>query len=419
MPRIARPLQVLLVGLLAVGLRAEVMLNLKENIKLPSSYANNMFSTNVTDHGYEWLTGTAEKSDFMDNFVVVVGETKFVQVLNMAKYKTMQSNITDAKYIDAPGTDAATCKSADGEKLVAVATEGLASKQDPGRVLIFTLSDMGKLTFISEISTIGALPDSIHWTKNCRKIICAIEGEAAASGTSFVNPEGGVAFIDFPTDEPVSTGAMGSKPVAAELVAAGVRWSLTPERAAMIDDQDATEGAAQMTIPADQTTFSRDLEPEYVVLNHDETKAWITLQAFALNFAPENCAVAIVDIATMEIERIVPIPHKDWSQYPEGFDASNKDSGVNMQPWNVTGMRMPDTVKAFKAGNGKEYLVMSNEGDDKEYVWDNDAVWTEMIRGKDVTGVVAPLSDSYSLDDVKDQVWHRKRDGRGVGMREI
>jgi hypothetical protein len=34
-----------------------------------------------------------------------------------------------------------------------------------------------------------------------------------------------------------------------------------------------------MTIPADQTTFSRDLEPEYVVLNHDETKAWITLQA--------------------------------------------------------------------------------------------------------------------------------------------
>ena len=34
-----------------------------------------------------------------------------------------------------------------------------------------------------------------------------------------------------------------------------------------------------MMIPEDQTTFSRDLEPEYVVLNHDESKAWITLQA--------------------------------------------------------------------------------------------------------------------------------------------
>jgi hypothetical protein len=55
---------------------------------------------------------------------------------------------------------------------------------------------------------------------------------------------------------------------------------------------------------------------------------------------------------------------------------------VNMQPWNVFGMRMPDTVKSFKAGNGKEYIVMANEGDDKEYVWGNEAVWTEMIRGK-------------------------------------
>jgi len=34
------------------------------------------------------------------------------------------------------------------------------------------------------------------------------------------------------------------------------------------------------------------------------------------------------------------------------------------------------------AGNGKEYLVIANEGDDKEYEWDNKAVWTEMVRGK-------------------------------------
>jgi len=39
-----------------------------------------------------------------------------------------------------------------------------------------------------------------------------------------------------------------------------------------------------MMIPSDQTTFSRDLEPEYVVLNHDETKAWITLQAPPFSF---------------------------------------------------------------------------------------------------------------------------------------
>ena len=47
-------MQALLVGLLAVGLRAEVLLNLKENMKLPSSYANNEFSTSAADLGYAW-----------------------------------------------------------------------------------------------------------------------------------------------------------------------------------------------------------------------------------------------------------------------------------------------------------------------------------------------------------------------------
>ena len=32
--------------------------------------------------------GTAEKSDFLDNFVVVVGETKFVQVSAAARHLT-------------------------------------------------------------------------------------------------------------------------------------------------------------------------------------------------------------------------------------------------------------------------------------------------------------------------------------------
>jgi hypothetical protein len=39
-----------------------------------------------------WLNGcadgTAEKSDFMDNFVVVVGETKFVQVSAAARHRS-------------------------------------------------------------------------------------------------------------------------------------------------------------------------------------------------------------------------------------------------------------------------------------------------------------------------------------------
>ena len=36
-----------------------------------------------------------------------------------------------------------------------------------------------------------------------------------------------------------------------------------------------------------------------------------------------------------------------------------------MQKWNIYGMLMADTVKAYTASDGVEYLVTANEGDDK------------------------------------------------------
>ena len=36
-----------------------------------------------------------------------------------------------------------------------------------------------------------------------------------------------------------------------------------------------------------------------------------------------------------------------------------------MQKWNIHGMLMADTIKAYTASDGVEYLVTANEGDDK------------------------------------------------------
>ena len=132
------------------------------------------------------------------------------------------------------------------------------------------------------------------------------------------------------------------------------------------------------------------------IFNSDESKAWLTLQ--------ENCAVAIVDMTTMSIEDIKPIPHKDWSDVSQGFDASNKDDKINLANWNVMGMRMPDSAASYKAGD-KEYIVIANEGDDKEYIWDvtNETVWAEMIRGKDVNAIGTTLAGKHPLADVNDQ----------------
>lgn len=100
--------------------------------------------------------------------------------------------------LGAPGTDVATCETWN-ERLLAVATIGLApngqaGKEHPGRVHIFTVSPAGKLTFKRTLVTDdGRLPDQIKWTKDCRSIIAAIEGEAVpmtpATGTPYLgNP---------------------------------------------------------------------------------------------------------------------------------------------------------------------------------------------------------------------------------------
>ena len=91
------------------------------------------------------------------------------------------------------GTDVATCKTGE-ERLVAVATvgcdpidcsgAGAKGKQHPGRVVLFTVDTAGKLTEHRTISTVGSLPDQIQWTKDCRKIIAAIEGEAVADNAA-------------------------------------------------------------------------------------------------------------------------------------------------------------------------------------------------------------------------------------------
>ena len=106
-----------------------------------------------------------------------------VQVVETSNYDGAASTIVDAKDIGAPGTDVTTCKS-DSERLLAVATQGIAGKQAPGRVILYTVGRDGKLTLKREYSTVGSLPDQVTFTKDCRHIIAAIEGEAVPLGNS-------------------------------------------------------------------------------------------------------------------------------------------------------------------------------------------------------------------------------------------
>ena len=152
-----------------------VALKLTDNLKLPASYAGDAVTGART---YEYDANVGEKNAIMDNFVFVVGETSLVQVIDTSDHTTAQSAIVDVFNIGAPGTDVSTCV-AGPERLLAVSTVGLGGKQDVGRVLLFTVGFSGKLTHKRTLLTAdGRLPDQIKWTKDCRTLLAAIEGEA-------------------------------------------------------------------------------------------------------------------------------------------------------------------------------------------------------------------------------------------------
>src|SRR4030095_1357008 len=52
-------------------------------------------------------------------------------------------------------------------------------------------------------------------------------------------------------------------------------------------------------------TVAQDLEPEYIAVSQDSKTAWVTCQ--------ENNAIAIIDIPTATVEKLVGLGCKDYS----------------------------------------------------------------------------------------------------------
>ena len=152
-----------------------VALKLTDNLKLPAAYVGDVVTGDKT---YQYGANVGEKNAIMDTFVFVVGETSLLQVIDTKHHATAQSTIIDVYNIEAPGTDVATCVTP-SERLLAVSTVGLGGKQDIGRVMLFTVGFSGMLTHKRTYATAeGRLPDQIKWTKDCRTLLTAIEGEA-------------------------------------------------------------------------------------------------------------------------------------------------------------------------------------------------------------------------------------------------
>ena len=218
--------------------------------------------------------------------------------------------------------------------LLAVAIEG-QPKTAEGAVLFYNISSAVPV-FTSAVK-VGALPDMLTFNKDGSLVLVANEGEPSADYT--VDPEGSVALIS------VTNGVASTQ-------ADFVRFdSLNSQKATL------TSRGIKFASPAN-TTVAQDFEPEYITLSVDNKKAYVALQ--------ENNALAIIDLTTKAVEKVVALGFKDHSLAKNSLDVSNQD-GVQIQTYpGVFGMYQPDTIASY-GWKGATYIVTANEGDARDY----------------------------------------------------
>jgi hypothetical protein len=229
--------------------------------------------------------------------------------------------------------------------MVAIAVEP-AAKTDPGFVAFYDAD--GKRQAVVQV---GSLPDAVTFSPDGRYLLVANEGEP--SDDYGIDPEGSVSIIDL-------SGGLEA------LNQANVRtadFRAFNSQKAQLRDQG-------VRIFGPGASVAQDLEPEWIEVSSDSQTAYVCLQ--------DNNAIAILDIPSATVTKILPLGYKDWSANGQwsgrGLDASDRDAGIQIRHWPVFGMFQPDTIKLLEVG-GETYLLGANEGDGRDW-----GGWSEEAR---------------------------------------
>ncbi|MCS5479343.1 choice-of-anchor I family protein [Corynebacterium sp. YIM 101645] len=234
-----------------------------------------------------------------------------------------------------------------GINSVAIRADGLAvanvepeDKTAEGSMLFFdatTGEELGTVMLGNNGEHDAALPDMVGISADGRYAFSANEGEPAED-YSF-DPEGSVSIVALPKSI--------QAPAQSDVRVADFRAFNAPGA--------LPEGVRIFGQVGNSTTVAQNLEPEYIT--EIDGRLYTTLQ--------ENNAVAVVDLESATVEKLLPLGHQDHSVTP--LDASDKDGGINIRNWPVKGIHQPDAIGAYTAANGRNHLVMANEGDARDW----------------------------------------------------
>ena len=141
-----------------------------------------------------------------------------------------------------------------------------------------------------------------------------------------------------------ATGKTVDQLTIAELVANGIR---PVEKQLYVDlnvagynQTEKVEGLAVIDPYTIAVINDNDFGVAQITVNPDGT--------FTRNYVPEPIQLGIVDVRH------------------NALDASDRDNKINIRPWPIKGLYMPDAIASYRVGP-KTFLVTANEGDAREY----------------------------------------------------
>ncbi len=232
-------------------------------------------------------------------------------------------------------------------EMLAIAVEGEDKQKNKGRVVVFKTDNLSTPVINVEA---GYLPDMVTFSPDGKYILVANEGEP--NDTVTIDPIGSVGIIEIATGTYTDLNFSSFNNQEAALEAKGFR--------VFGETRIPDSGNPDKDAPRTPSKLDADVEPEYITVSSDSKTAYVALQ--------ENNGIAVVDITTKEITKIIPLGTKDYSEFL--FDVSDEtDDKIERKKWPVKGFYQPDAIDYFEIG-GTGYLISANEGDGREYLDD-------------------------------------------------
>ena len=211
--------------------------------------------------------------------------------------------------------------------MAALAVEAVGDRRNPGSVLFYDTRSRTLVAGNFQV-TVGALPDMLTFTHDGSRLLVANEGTpnavADAAYTPGFDPAGSVSIIDVATRSLIASPGF-----------AGVPQSGSNLR----------------------TNVGMNFEPEYIAVNTEGTRAWVTLQ--------EANAIAVLDLEQNAFTGIVGLGARDFTLPGNQIDPKDNDGVVLFRSVAAKGLYMPDSIAEYSY-RGQSFLVMANEGDFRE-----------------------------------------------------